>query len=159
MGMGGYSLTRNWKWKHNTKHIRRWDRWTLPAKVPSTDTTSQLYPKAALCLHLHHTGYIGRTHAVFAIFSINNKNLAIANKPRDAATLFQIKKDDLEMTLKRSLKVIANNTMGFPIQYNTKFVMHRCHRILRKTNQRRNIPHQTAVDLELEMNKLRHCIH
>ena len=81
--------------------------------------------------------------------SINNKNLAIANKPRDAATLFQIKKDDLEMTLKRSLKVIANNTMGFPIQYNTKFVMHRCHRILRKTNKRRNIPHQTAVDLEL----------
>jgi len=58
-------------------------------------------------------------------FSINNKNLAIANKPRDAATLFQIKKDDLEMTLKISLKVIANNTMGFPIQYNTKFVMHR----------------------------------
>jgi len=30
--------------------------------------------------------------AFFAIFPIDNKNLAIANKPRDAATLFHIRK-------------------------------------------------------------------
>jgi len=42
-------------------------------------------------------GYTGHHHVVFTIFSINNKNLAIANKTSDAATVFQIRK---MMTLK-----------------------------------------------------------
>ena len=48
----------------------------------------------------------------------SSKNLAIANKPRDAATLFPVEKsDDLEMTSTKSLKVIENTAIGFSIKY------------------------------------------